>query len=58
MSVKAYVIETDDAVKLRAICCRLLGGSDKMRDQGHQLMLILDRVETNELPDEMYDRLV
>ena len=40
-----YVLEDEDFDRLRAIQARLHGGSDKMRDEGHKLWLILNKVE-------------
>lgn len=39
------LIEQEDLQQLRMLSQRLQGGSDKMRDEGHKLWLILNRIE-------------
>jgi hypothetical protein len=39
-----YLIEAEDYAKLQRMADRLCGGSDKMRDEGNALWLILARM--------------
>jgi hypothetical protein len=43
--IKGYFIEEEDFQKLRNIERRLHAGSDAMRDEGHKLWLVLNRLE-------------
>ena len=39
-----YLIEADDLEKLQCIAATLQSGSDKMRDEGHKLWLVLRNI--------------
>jgi hypothetical protein len=43
--MKTYYLDEDQLSKLRAISDKLHSGSDKERDMGHKLMLVLREVE-------------
>ena len=43
--VEGYFMEEEDLQKLRNIERRLHAGSDAMRDEGHKLWLVLNRLE-------------
>jgi hypothetical protein len=51
-----YVIEPDQMQKLRKIADRLCGGSDKMRDEGNALVLVIESANEHPLfeDDEGY----
>ena len=44
--LQLFVLSEDEVEKLRAICFTLHSGSDKMRDQGHKLWLIIDNFQS------------
>jgi hypothetical protein len=44
MDEQAYVLLDEQMEKLRAIASRLHNGSDKMRDEGHKLWLIINQL--------------
>jgi hypothetical protein len=43
MDIVAYLLDEDDMRKLRIIQHQLHGGTDRERDYGHRLWLLLDR---------------
>lgn len=43
MIYEGYFIEKEQFEKLHRISDRLHGGSDAMRDEGHKLLLVLDK---------------
>jgi len=43
--IKGYFLEEEEFQKLRNIERRLHAGSDAMRDEGHKLWLVLNRLE-------------
>jgi hypothetical protein len=43
--IEGYFIEEEDFQKLRNIERRLHAGSDAMRDEGHKLWLVLNRLD-------------
>lgn len=42
-----YAIESQDLEKLRAMSKRLQAGSDRERDEGHRLWLVVNTIEMN-----------
>lgn len=40
-----YTLTSEEMRKLRAICAQLHGGSDKYRDIGHRMWLVLGEIE-------------
>ena len=45
-------IDAEQIAKLRAIADRLQGGSDKMRDEGHKLWLIVGEIADQHIEEE------
>ena len=41
-TVLGYLVEPEDVVKLTVICKQLHGGTDRERDYGHRLWLIIN----------------
>jgi hypothetical protein len=44
-----YVLWSEQLEKLQAISDRLHGGSDKMRDEGHKLWLVINQIREQQI---------
>lgn len=43
--MKVYLIEDEQLEQLQNIASRLQGGSDRMRDEGHKLWLLIQTIK-------------
>ena len=48
--MKIFLIDEDQLERLKQIASRLHGGSDKERDEGHKLWLLIEQIKGQSAP--------